>query len=92
MRMKMKLTNLFFLLGTFVHICNVYSQEWVQVNGYNAIGRHHPITIGNDNFGYMIAGQSATFSNNLDDVFKYDPINDEWTQIYGYFDDRAADV
>ena len=29
----------------------------------------------------MIAGQSATFSNNLDDVFKYDPTSDEWTQI-----------
>ena len=71
-----------FLLTPFVLIHSIsYGQVWYEVNGYDAIGRHHPITIANDNYGYMIAGQDATFSNNLDQVYKYDPILDDWTQI-----------
>ena len=29
----------------------------------------------------MIAGQDATFSNNLDDVYRYDIALDQWTQL-----------
>ena len=55
-----------------------YGQVWYEVNGHDAIGRHHPITVANENYGYMIAGQDATFSNNLDDVYRYDIALDQW--------------
>ena len=72
------------LLFTFLFciiIDSFYCQEWEQLSSYNGVGRHHPITVASNNFGYMIAGQSATFSNNLDDVYRYDPNINEWTQI-----------
>ena len=69
-------------LATFLFIDFIaYGQVWNEANGYNEIGRHHPITVANDNYGYMIAGQDATFSNNLDDVFRYDIALDQWTQL-----------
>ena len=92
------------LLFTFLFciiIDSFYCQEWEQLSSYNGVGRHHPITVASNNFGYMIAGQSATFSNNLDDVYRYDPNINEWTQIdpfpgtargygYGVYDDNIA--
>ena len=78
----MKNSLFIFILNPFLFIHFItYGQIWNEVNGYDGIGRHHPITIANDNYGYMIAGQDATFSNNLDQVYKYDPILDDWTQI-----------
>ena len=49
----------------------------------------------------MIAGQDATFSNNLDDVYRYDIALDQWTQLnpfpgggrgygYGVYDENDA--
>jgi len=63
---------------------DIVAQEWIEMSGYNSVGRHHPITVANNNYGYMITGQSASFSNNLDDVFKYNPLTDEWTQISSF--------
>ena len=78
----------FFLYILYVYLLlipiDIVSQEWIEMSGYNSVGRHHPITVSNDNYGYMITGQSASFSNNLDDVFKYNPITDEWTQISSF--------
>ena len=91
-----------FLLTTLLLIHSTsYGQVWYEVNGYDAIGRHHPITVANDNYGYMIAGQDATFSNNLDDVYRYDIALDQWTQLnpfpgggrgygYGVYDENDA--
>ena len=61
-----------------------YGQVWNEVNGYDGVGRHHPITVANDNYGYMIAGQDATFSNNLNDVYRYDIALDQWTQLNSF--------
>ena len=98
----MKKSFLKFLLTPLILIHSIsYGQVWNEVNGYNGIGRHHPITIANENYGYIIAGQDATFSNNLDQVYKYDPILDDWMQIdpfpgggrgygYGVYEDNDA--
>ena len=59
----------FLLLPLLLIHFKTYGQVWNEVNGYDGVGRHHPITVANDNYGYMIAGQDATFSNNLDDVY-----------------------
>ena len=47
------------------------------VNPSNFIGdgRHHPITFSNDNYGFVVSGSY------LNDVFKYDKINDTDTTI-----------
>ena len=37
--------------------------------------RHHPITFGNDEYGFVISGSY------LDDVYKYDKANDLWVQL-----------
>ncbi len=53
----------------------IYYQTWNQVSNFIASGRHHPITFGNDNFGFVMSGSY------LDDVYKYDKANDTWTQL-----------
>ena len=52
----MKKSLFIFFLATFLFIDFItYGQVWNEANGYNGIGRHHPITVANDNYGYMIA-------------------------------------
>ena len=77
----MKKSFIIFLLAAFLFIdFTTYGQVWYEVNGYGG-RKTYPITVVNDNYGYMIAGQDATFSNNLDDVFRYDIALDQWIQL-----------
>ena len=52
-----------------------FSQTWNQVSNFISDGRHHPITFGNDDYGFVISGSY------LDDVYKYDQSNDTWIQL-----------
>ena len=52
-----------------------YYQVWDQVSNFIGNGRHHPITFGNDHFGFVISGSF------LNDVYKYDKANDTWIQL-----------
>ena len=45
-----------------------------------AQGRHHPITVANGQYGYVIAGQAGFAALNLDDVFRYDAASDTWEE------------
>ena len=51
------------------------SQSWNLVSNFIGDGRHHPITFGNDEYGFVISGSY------LDDVHKYDKANDSWVQL-----------
>ena len=51
-----------------------FSQTWNQVSNFISDGRHHPITFGNDDYGFVISGSY------LDDVYKYDQSNNTWIQ------------
>jgi hypothetical protein len=53
----------------------IYYQTWNQVSNFISSGRHHPITFGNDDFGFVMSGSY------LEDVYKYDKVNDTWTQL-----------
>ena len=44
-------------------------------------GRHHPITVANDQYGYVLAGQAGFAALNLDDVHRYDPTTDSWETL-----------
>ena len=52
-----------------------FAQTWTQVSNFISDGRHHPITFGNDDYGFVISGSY------LDDVYKYDQSNDTWIQL-----------
>ena len=52
-----------------------FCQTWNQLSAFSGDGRHHPITFGNDQYGFVIAGSY------LDDVYKYDKANDLWLQL-----------
>ena len=54
------------------------SQSWNQVSNFIEDGRHHPITFANDNYGFVVCG---SYTN---DVFKYDKLNDSWTQLQDF--------
>ncbi len=55
--------------------------EWMSMASYDANGRHHPITVANDQYGYVIAGQAGFAALNLDDVYRYDPSSDSWEEM-----------
>ena len=52
-----------------------FCQTWNQLSNFSGDGRHHPITFGNDEYGFVISGSY------LDDVYKYDKANDSWVQL-----------
>jgi len=52
-----------------------FCQTWNQLSDFSGDGRHHPITFGNDEYGFVISGSY------LDDVYKYDKANDSWVQL-----------
>jgi N-acetylneuraminic acid mutarotase len=58
----------------------VYAQTWTQLNDIPAPywGRNHPATFSIDGYGYVITGFSGQWH---DDVWKYDPSIDDWTQM-----------
>jgi len=51
------------------------SQNWNQVSDFISVGRHHPITFSNDNYGFVVSGSY------LNDIYKYDKLNDTWAQL-----------
>ena len=58
--------------------------EWMSMASYDANGRHHPITVANDQYGYVIAGQAGFAALNLDDVYRYDPSSDSWEEMEAF--------
>ena len=52
-----------------------FSQDWNQVSNFIGDGRHHPITFGNDDYGFVVSGSY------LDNVYKYDKLNNTWIQL-----------
>ena len=34
-------------------------ETWIQMSSPTGTGRHHPITVANDQYGYVIAGQAG---------------------------------
>ena len=52
-----------------------FCQTWNQLSNSSGDGRHHPITFGNDDYGFVISGSY------LEDVYKYDKANDSWVQL-----------
>lgn len=57
------------------------AQDWVQLSSPSGNGRHHPITVANDQYAYVLAGQAGFASLNLDDVHRYDPTTDTWEEL-----------
>ena len=57
-----------------------FAQSWESMTGHSGAGRHHPITVSNDQYGYVIAGQSGT-GTDLDDVHRYEFATGTWTQL-----------
>ena len=55
--------------------------NWVQMASPAGNGRHHPITVANDQYGYVLAGQAGFAALNLDDVHRYDPQTDSWETL-----------
>ncbi len=68
-----KIITLLFFLPFFL-----ISQSWTNSANFIGQGRHHPITFSNDNFGFVVGGSY------LDDVYKYDRINDSWVQLQDF--------
>ena len=68
--------KLFFLLSLLPFLTQ--SQSWTTSSNFIGDGRHHPITFSNDNFGFVVSGSY------LNDVFKYDKLNDTWTQLQDF--------
>ena len=56
----------------------LFSQNWTVSSNFIGDGRHHPITFSNDNFGFVVSGSY------LNDMFKYDKINNSWTQLQDF--------
>ena len=73
--------NLFFLFYSLLFCF----QNWSTSSNFIGDGRHHPTTFSNDNYGFVVSGSY------LNDVFKYDKINDTWTQLSN-FPDRVEDI
>lgn len=72
-------TLLFLALICFSSVGSVCGQvDWTQMASFDGTGRHHPITVANDQYGYVIAGQAGFAALNLDDVHRYDAVSDTW--------------
>ena len=56
----------------------LFSQNWSSVTNFPGDGRHHPITFSNDLYGFVVSGSY------FNDVFKYDKLNDNWTQLQDF--------
>ena len=55
--------------------------SWVQMASPAGNGRHHPITVANDQYGYVLAGQAGFAALDLDDVHRYNPATDTWETL-----------
>ena len=52
--------HIFLLSATLGLISQFAAQDsWTQMTSPSGNGRHHPITVANDQYGYVLAGQAA---------------------------------
>ena len=59
--------------------CLLMAQMWESIAPMPS-GKHHPVTFTLDGMGYAITGtEGVRFAT--DDVFQYDPINDQWNTL-----------
>lgn len=72
------------LLSFLSPLFSLAQTEWQAMSSFGGNGRHHPITVANDEYGYVIAGQAGFAALNLDDVFRYDPSNDSWQEMEAF--------
>jgi len=73
-----------FTISLLLLFCGVHAHaqsEWMQRTSPPGTGRHHPIAVANDQFGYVLAGQAGFASLDLDDVYRYDPESDSWEEM-----------
>jgi len=64
----------------FCHNGNA-QDEWEQMQSPSGLGRHHPITVANTEFAYVLAGQDGITGQNLSDVHRYDAVSNSWTSL-----------
>jgi N-acetylneuraminic acid mutarotase len=59
------------------------AQEWVQKASLpdNAIPRNHPVTFSIDGIGYLTTGYIIDGSQYEQDMYRYDPVADTWTEL-----------
>jgi N-acetylneuraminic acid mutarotase len=59
------------------------AQEWVQKASLpdNAIPRNHPVTFSIDGIGYLTTGYIIDGSQYEQDMYRYDPVVDTWTEL-----------
>ena len=62
----------------------VNGQSWAELSSYpdTIDGRNHPVTFALNGFGYVLTGDGN--SGELDDMLKYDPINDTWSVLASF--------
>ena len=74
--------HIFLLSATLGLISQFGAQDsWTQMTSPSGNGRHHPITVANDQYGYVLAGQAGFAALDLNDVHRYDPISDSWETL-----------
>lgn len=73
--------NLFCLLLMAFSFLAAAQEQWMEMASFQGNGRHHPITVANADYGYVIAGQAGFAALNLDDVFRYDPTSNSWESM-----------
>jgi N-acetylneuraminic acid mutarotase len=76
--------HIFFFLLFVGHLTSQAQTDWMAMASFDGEGRHHPITVANDQYGYVIAGQAGFAALNLDDVFRYDPTTDSWDEMEAF--------
>ena len=77
--MDLTMRHIFLLSATLGLISQFAAQDsWTQMTSPSGNGRHHPITVANDQYGYVLAGQAGFAALDLDDVHRYDPVSDSW--------------
>ena len=64
----------------FCHNANA-QDEWEQMPSPSGVGRHHPITVANTEFAYVLAGQDGITGQNLSDVHRFDAVSNSWTSL-----------
>ena len=69
------------LIVLIVSSITAYSQTWESKASLpNNIGKHHPVTFGIGDYGYLTTGTSGT-SQVTNDFLKYDPATDTWSEL-----------
>lgn len=80
----MHMRTLFILIGLVLTSASSAQDTWTALTSPGGNGRHHPITVANDQYGYVIAGQAGFAALNLDDVHRYDPATDTWEEMTAF--------